>query len=150
MGSKKSIYSRNKMRSRVEGVGTWSLVLRSGFNLILEKMFYIPSFSRNLISVSSLVPFGYSFQFLDKSLFIYYKFDIVRNSTLFDGLFSIDLQNNTTHNALHVQTGTKRCVINYDSSTLWHRRLGHIPTSLRKVPIGVQPYLKSYILTFVI
>ena len=27
---------------------------------------------------------------------------------------------------MHVHTGTKRCVINEDSSKLWHRRLGHI------------------------
>ena len=27
---------------------------------------------------------------------------------------------------MHVLTGTKRCVINEDSSKLWHRRLGHI------------------------
>ncbi|RVW76456.1 Retrovirus-related Pol polyprotein from transposon TNT 1-94 [Vitis vinifera] len=30
------------------------------------------------------------------------------------------------HNSLHVQTGIKRCVVKEDSSTLWHRRLGHI------------------------
>ncbi|RVW32685.1 Retrovirus-related Pol polyprotein from transposon TNT 1-94 [Vitis vinifera] len=34
--------------------------------------------------------------------------------------------NDTTHNSLHVQTGIKRCFVNEDSSTLWHRRLGHI------------------------
>lgn len=27
---------------------------------------------------------------------------------------------------MHVQAGTKRCVMNESSSTLWHRRLGHI------------------------
>ena len=27
---------------------------------------------------------------------------------------------------MHVHTGTKRCVINEDSSMLWHLRLGHI------------------------
>ena len=27
---------------------------------------------------------------------------------------------------MHVQTGTKHCVMNEDSSTLWHQRLGHI------------------------
>ncbi|KAL4333668.1 hypothetical protein GQ457_07G003260 [Hibiscus cannabinus] len=27
---------------------------------------------------------------------------------------------------MHIQTGTKRCVINEDSFTLWHQRLGHI------------------------
>ena len=82
-------------------------VLSSGFVLKLEKTFYVPSFSRNLISVSRLVPFGYSFQFSDKSLILNYKSDIVRNGTLFDDIFSLGLQNNATHNTLHVQTGTK-------------------------------------------
>ncbi|RVX02371.1 Retrovirus-related Pol polyprotein from transposon TNT 1-94 [Vitis vinifera] len=38
----------------------------------------------------------------------------------------IFLQNDTSHNSLHVQIGIKRCVVKDDSSTLWHRRLGHI------------------------
>ena len=91
MRNEESIYSGNKMCSRVEGVGTLSLFLRSDYILRLEKTFYIPSFSRNLIFVSRLVPFGYSFQFSDKSLIIYYKSNIVGNDTLCDGLFFINL-----------------------------------------------------------
>ena len=85
----------------------------------LEKTFYIPNFSRNLISVSRFVPIGYSFTFSDTS-------DIVENGTLSNGLFHINLQNNACYNAMHVHVGTKRCVMNEDSSMLWHRRLGHI------------------------
>ena len=48
------------------------------------------------------------------------------NGTLSDGLFSLDLQNNATHNALHVQTSIKRCVMNANSSIFLYRRLGHI------------------------
>ncbi|KAL6324389.1 hypothetical protein AAG906_012993 [Vitis piasezkii] len=55
-----------------------------------------------------------------------YKSDCVGNGILSDGLYCIFLQNDTTHNSLHVQTGIKICVVNEDSSTLWHRRLGHI------------------------
>ena len=29
-------------------------------------------------------------------------------------------------NVMHVHTGVKRCVMNNDSSMLWHQRLGHI------------------------
>ena len=60
------------MRSHVEAIGTCSLILNNGFILELEKTFYIPSFSRNLISVSKLVHLDYSFNFLDKyfNLFI--------------------------------------------------------------------------------
>ena len=40
-----------------------------------------------------------------------------------NGLFSINLQYNAV---LHTHIGNKRCIMNGDSSILWHRRLGHI------------------------
>uniref|UniRef100_A0A2N9GUX4 Retrovirus-related Pol polyprotein from transposon TNT 1-94 n=1 Tax=Fagus sylvatica TaxID=28930 RepID=A0A2N9GUX4_FAGSY len=60
------------------------------------------------------------------SFSLFYKSDCVGNGTLSDGLYCINLQNNATYDSMHVHTGTKRCVINEDSSKLWHRRLGHI------------------------
>ena len=68
MGSEQCIYSGSKMSSYVEAIGTCSLVLSSGFILELEKTFYIPSFSSNLISISRLVPLGFSFNFTDSGL----------------------------------------------------------------------------------
>jgi transposase InsO family protein len=126
VGSEQSILSGNKMGSHMEAIGTCYLILSSGFVLKLEKTFYVPSFSRNLISVSRLVPFKYSFTFSGSSFSLFYKSDCVGNGTLFDGLYCINLQNNATYDSMHVHTGTKRCVINQDSSKLWHRRLGHI------------------------
>nr|CAN74164.1 hypothetical protein VITISV_026444 [Vitis vinifera] len=55
-----------------------------------------------------------------------YKSECVGNGILSDGLYCIFLHNDTAHNSLHVQTGIKKCVVKEDSSTLWHRRLGHI------------------------
>ena len=107
------------MCSHVEVVGTCNLVLSSGFILNLEKTFYVPSFSKNLILVSRVVLLGYSFS-------LFYKSNLVGNGTLSNSLFSINLQNDTTNNTMHVHIGTKRCVINEDSSMLWHRRLRHI------------------------
>ncbi|KAJ9692948.1 hypothetical protein PVL29_011870 [Vitis rotundifolia] len=124
--SEQFILSGNKMGSHVEAIGTCYLTLNSGFVLELQKTFYVPSFSRNLILVSRLVPFGYSFHFSETSFSLIYKSDCVGNGILSDGLYSMFLQSDTTHNSLHVQTGIKRCVVNEDSSTLWHRRLGHI------------------------
>ena len=49
------------MSSRVEAIGTCSLVLSNIFNLELEKTFYVLSFSRNLISISRLIPLEFSF-----------------------------------------------------------------------------------------
>ena len=58
------------MSSRVEAIGTSSLELSSGFILELEKTFYVPSFSRNLISISRLVPLGFSFNFTNSGFSI--------------------------------------------------------------------------------
>jgi len=63
MGREQSIYSENNMHSHVEAFGTCRLILNSHFVLDLEKTFYIPSFSRNLISVSRLLSLGYFFNF---------------------------------------------------------------------------------------
>ena len=43
-----------------------------------------------------------------------------------DGLYCLNVQNDTSLTAMHVHAGTKRCVVNEDSSMLWHRRLGHM------------------------
>ena len=84
------------MGLHVEAIGTCYLILSSGFVLKLEKTFYVPSFSRNLILVSRLVPFEYSFNFSGSSYSLFYKSDYVGNDTLSDGLYCINLQNNTT------------------------------------------------------
>ena len=79
------------MSSRVEAIGTCSLVLSTGFGFILEleKTFYVPSFSRNLISISRLVPLGFSFSFSDSSFSLSNKSKVIGYGTLSDGLFHI-------------------------------------------------------------
>ena len=107
MASEQCIYSGNKMRSHMKAVGTCNLVLSCGFILNLEKTFYVPSFSRNLISVSRVIPLSYSFSFYETSFNLFYKFNLVGNGTSSNGLFSINLQNDTTDNTMHVYLGTK-------------------------------------------
>ena len=126
VSSEQFILFGNKMGSHVEAIETCYLNLDGGFVLELQRIIYVPSFSRNLISVSRLVPFGYFFHFLETSFSLTYKSDCVGNSILSDGLYRLFLQNDTTYNSLHVQTSIKRCVVNEDSFTLWHQRLGHI------------------------
>ena len=136
VGSEHCIYSGNMMRSRVEAVGTCRIVLSSDFVLGLERTVYVPSFPKNLISVSRLVPFGYSFNFSDPVVKLFYKSDLVGNGGMSDDLFQIYLQDNASYNAMHVQAGIKRCVMNESSSILWHRRLGHISQSRIKMLVN--------------
>ena len=44
-----------------------AFVLSNDFILELEKTFNVPTFSKNLISISRLVPLRFSFNFLDSS-----------------------------------------------------------------------------------
>ena len=120
MGSELSILLGNKMGSHVEAIGTCTLTLSHDFVLVLERTFYVPSFSRNLISVSRLVPLGFSFTFQDIVFNLFYKSNHIGTGILVDGLYRISLLNEATNNSLHVCIGTKRCNINEDSSILWH------------------------------
>ena len=126
MGSEQYIYSSSNMSSRVEAIGTCSLVLSSGFILELEKTFYVPSFSTNLISISKLVHLGFSFNFIDSGFSLSNKSKVIGYGALSDGLFHIQLHNDVTYNFMNVIAGLKRCVMNEESFMLWHQRLGHI------------------------
>ena len=123
MGSEQNVLFGNKVGSHVESIGTCSLVLDNGYVLGLEINFYIPSFSRNLISVSRLVPLGYSFKFSDCIFSLFCKSKLIGKGILSNGLFSINLQYNAV---LHTYIGNKRCIMNEDSSILLYWRLGHI------------------------
>ena len=120
VGSEQCIYSGNKMSSRVEAIGTYNLVLSSGFILELEKIFYVPSFTTNLISILRLVPLGFSFNFTDSGFNISNKSKVIGYDALFDGPFHIHLHNDVTYDSMHVTAGLKSCVVNEESSMLWH------------------------------
>ena len=70
------------MSLRVEAISTYSHVLSSDFILELENTFYVPSFSRNLISISRLVPLGFSFSFSDSGFSLSNKSKVIGYGTL--------------------------------------------------------------------
>ena len=128
MKSELSIYSRNRISSHVKAVGTYRLVLRFGFVLDLEITFFVPSFSRNLISVSRLLPYGFTFKFISIS-FHFIKDNIIVGDGILDNcLFKLYLNPSLNHSltTVHGNVGIKSGVINEKYSILWHKRLGHI------------------------
>ena len=112
--------SQGRLSSHVEAIGTCNLELSSNFIFQLEKTFYFPSFSRNLISVSTLVPFGISCNFSNTGFNFLIKSKFIGSGTLCDGLYSVHLQDNNAYNSLSLTTGIKRNVMNEESSLLWH------------------------------
>ena len=105
VGSEQCIYSGSRMSSHVEAIGTCVLVLSSGFKLHLEKVFYVPSFCKNLISVSKLAPLGFYFNFIDFGFNLLNKSEIIGCGQLVDGLYSIESKNDAT--SMHVSIGLK-------------------------------------------
>lgn len=105
MASEQYIYSGNKMRSHVKA-GDVEIHFRLWFCFEFEKNFHTTSFSRNLILVLRLVLLGYSFNFSKTSLNLFYKYNLVQNSTL---TVITNLQDNTFYNVMRFQDneGTK-------------------------------------------
>ena len=81
----------------MEAIGTCSLELSSSFVLQLEKTFYLPSFSNNLISVSALVPLGISCNFKDTGLKLLIKSEVIGYGILCIDLYFVWLQDNNAY-----------------------------------------------------
>ena len=103
------------MSLHVEAIGTCVLVLSSDFKLHLEKVFYVPSFCKNLIFVSKLAPLGFYFNFTDFDFNLLNKYEIIGCVQLVGGIYSIELKSDATYNSMHVSVGLKRYIVNEES-----------------------------------
>ena len=124
VGSEQCIYSGSKDEFTYGSYWHLQPCNKQRFYYRVGKTFYVKSFSRNLIS--RLVPLGLSFNFTYSGFSLSNKSKVIGYGALYDGFFHIQLHNDVTYNSMHVTTGLKRCVMNEESSMLWHRRLGHI------------------------
>ncbi|KAJ9554358.1 hypothetical protein OSB04_018403 [Centaurea solstitialis] len=120
----KFIYVGDGAKVKVKAIGTFRILLKTGVYLDLVETFIVPSFRRNLISVSCLDKFGYSCVLGNKVGF-YLNSNLVGTGSLIDKLYILEtvaLDNEILHS---VAKGNKQ-KLNEDSAILWHKRLGHI------------------------
>ena len=124
--NEKFVFMGNTEKVPVEAVGTYRLILDTGFYLDLMDTFYVPSISRNLVSLSKLDVVGYSFKFGNGCFSLYQRTYLIGFGTLFDGLYRLNLDNLYAETLMtsHHNVGTKRSLVNECSSFLWHKRLG--------------------------
>ena len=94
----------------------------------LLETFYVPSISRNLVSLSKLDKARYVFKFGSGCFSLYKNTCMIGGGTLCDGLYKVNLNNlyAETLMTLHHNVGTKRSLANEQSTYLWHECLGHI------------------------
>ena len=128
------IFLGDATRVAVVAVGTINLSFGSDRNLVLNNCLYVPSFRRNLISVSKLAKDGYNVC-LDHDVTIMMNKRIICSGTLQDNLYILNpiqptLQsreiNNTSSNLVKRKEPSKM-----NLTYLWHLRLGHI--NLRRI-----------------
>ena len=119
------VFVGNGERVRVDFVGLASLELESGFILELVDVVYVPSMTRNLLSVSKLVKSNLQFEFDESGFSIFRNKSFIGNGLLIDGMFRLNckLPNQSTE-MINVLSSKQPC--NTESFTIWHNRLGHV------------------------
>ncbi|KAK2429799.1 secreted RxLR effector protein [Trifolium repens] len=111
----------NGARVAALAVGTYNLSLPSGLIIQLKNCYYVPAISRNIISVSCLDKFGFSFMIKNNCCSIYLNNILYANAQMYNGLYVLDLETPVYN------INTKRMKPNeLNPSYLWHCRLGHI------------------------
>ncbi|KAI5319090.1 hypothetical protein L3X38_038798 [Prunus dulcis] len=119
------VFVGNGERVRVDFVGLASLELESGFVLELVDVVYVPSMTRNLLSVSKLVKSNLQLEFDESGFSIFRNKSFIGNGLLIDGMFRLNskLPNQSTE-MINVLSSKRPC--NTEPFTLWHKRLGHV------------------------
>ena len=112
----------------VKAIGTFRLLLRTGFYLDLIETHVVPSLRRNLVFVPVLDTFGYCCSFGNGKVILYQNSNLVGSGSLlcYDNLYFLDTIA-SFNESLHVSTiGIKRKLTSENFASLWHKRLGHI------------------------
>ena len=126
--SERYIYVGDGKSVEVEAIGTFRLLLKTGFYLDLKETYVAPSFRRNLVSVSVLDKAGYFCSFGNRQLSLSFDSKSIGSGYLsnYDNLYLLDTVA-SFNESLHVTTRSlKRKLSSENSASLWHKRLGHV------------------------
>ena len=106
------------------GVGSYQLHLRSGLTLLLHDVLHVPGIQHNLLSITTLISFGFSFEFSNNGLVIFENVILYGHGSFMDGFIKLDL-NVSSHSSINSASSYVIGSNNIDSA-IWHARLGHI------------------------
>ncbi|KAK8606395.1 hypothetical protein V6N13_030678 [Hibiscus sabdariffa] len=111
----------NGARVAALAVGTYVLSLPSGLDLNLENCYFVPSLTKNIISVSCLDKIGFEIMIKNNSCSFFYNNLFYGSAQLINGLYILNQEN------MIFNINTKTLKTNDSNQTyLWHCRLGHI------------------------
>lgn len=143
-GPEQYLFMGNRMKARIEGIGTYRLILDTGHHVDLEGCLYVPECARNLVSISRLDNLGFDFK-IGRGVFTLYRNDYLYGcGILFDSLYKFNLDTKFSESLFNIESrGIKRSAIDESSAFLWHQRLGHISKEriMRLVKNDILPQL---------
>ena len=117
----------NNEKVDVVFVGDVFLILDSDFRLMLKDTFYIPSFRWNLVSVSYLDMYDYSFEIKNNVIALFLNSNKVGCYNMSNGLHILCLSPNDIYVAYTAEKVVfKRLLPKEQSYALWHKWLGHV------------------------
>ncbi|CAJ2673559.1 unnamed protein product [Trifolium pratense] len=119
------IYVGDGNKVAVEAIGTFRLLLKTGFHLDLVETYVAPSIRRNLISISILDKSSYTCSFGNNKFSLSYDSNVVGYGSLNDNLYMLDIEC-PYNKIMQVESHDTKRKLNENSATLWHKRLGHI------------------------
>ncbi|KAL1194913.1 Retrovirus-related Pol polyprotein from transposon TNT 1-94 [Cardamine amara subsp. amara] len=126
-GTERYLFMGNRMKARIEGIGTYRLIFDTGCFIDLENCLYVPECARNLVSVSRLDDLGFDFKIVHGVFSLYRKDYFYGNGTLVDSLYKFNLDKSFSESLFNVENqGIKHSASNENSALLWHKRLCHI------------------------
>ena len=126
--NKKFVFMENRVKTPIEAIGTYHLILDIGHHLYFFETLYVPSISQNLIFMSKLDTLGFSFKFGIGCFSLFKHNYFIGSGILSDGLCKMNLDNlfAETLLILYHNVGTKRGLVKEHLAYLWHKWLGHI------------------------
>nr|XP_009796132.1 PREDICTED: uncharacterized protein LOC104242748 [Nicotiana sylvestris] len=118
--NKDFLFMGNRMKAPIEGIGTYRLIMETGRHLDLLQTHYVPSVSRNLISLSRLDVSGFDLKFGNGCFNLYKNAIFYGSGFLSDGLYKLKLDIGIFESLLTIQhnVGIKRSSLDESSAYL--------------------------------
>ena len=115
------VFMGNRVKTPVEAFGTYRFKLDIGHHLDLLETFYVPSLSRNLVSLYKLNVIRYSFNFGNGCFSLFKHNHLIDTDIFCDGLYKLKLDclYVETILTLHHNVGTKHSLVDERSAFLW-------------------------------
>ena len=110
----------------MKGIGTCKLQLRCGQTLFLYDVLYVLEIRRNLVSVRSLLKFGFDVNFHDGSIDFIFQTKLFCSGFLLDGFFVLDTFSNNDYISNNQCFALSGVSDNNLDVNVWHSRLGHV------------------------